>query len=122
MEEAEEAEEVLPGAVMLKDRHGTTLVKCVVFSWVCDLIQVRFPVLLSICVHSMIVSTLWQARIPVQTTMYLCKPSRILRTLSTCTVMILQTTSNLPSLDSRPAQWLPSKSYLNTHPPSITFP
>ncbi|KIM59826.1 hypothetical protein SCLCIDRAFT_125474 [Scleroderma citrinum Foug A] len=39
----EEAEEALPGAVMLKDRHGTTSVKCAVFSWVCDLIQVRFP-------------------------------------------------------------------------------
>jgi len=54
----EEAEEALPGAVMLKDRHGTTSVKCAVFSWVCDLMQVGFPVFLSVCVHSMIASTL----------------------------------------------------------------
>jgi len=102
----EEAEEVLPGGVMLKDHHGTTSVKCAVFSWVCDLMQVHFPVLLSVCMHSMIASTPWQTGKSLQTTMYPCKPSRILRTLSTCTVVILQTASNLPSLDSRPAHWL----------------
>ena len=101
----EEAEEALPGAVMLKDRHGTTSVKCAVFSWVCDLIQVRFPVLLFVCVHSMITSTPWQTRKSVQTTMYPCKPSRT-RTFSTCTTAMLQTASALASLISRPAHQL----------------
>ena len=117
-----EAEEALPGAVMLKDRQGTTSVKCAVFSWVCDLIQVRFPVLLSVCVHSMIASTPWQTRKSVQGTMYPCEPSRTFRTLSTCTVVILQTASNLPSLDSRPAHRLPLQSLIRTPAFNYTLP
>jgi len=98
----EEAEEALPGVVMLMDRHGTTSVKCPVFSWVCDLIQVRFPVLLSVCVHSM------------QTTMYPCEPSRTLRTLNLhCGDIADRIQPALPR-QSTSSSATPSESYPNT--------
>ena len=110
----EEAEEALPGAVMLKDRHGTTSVKCAVFSWVCDLIQVRFPVLLFVCVHSMIASTPWQTMKSVQPTVYPCELSRVSRILSICTAVISQTASDLAPLISRPGHWLLLQSLTRT--------
>ena len=97
LEWMEEAEEALPGAVILKDRHGTTSVKCEVFSWVCDLIQVCFLAFLSVCVHSMITSTPWQTRKSVQPTMYPYESPRASRILSTCTAVISQTASALAS-------------------------
>ena len=72
-------------------------------------------ILLSVCMHSMIASTLWQTRKSVQTIMYPQKPSRASRTLSTCTAVVSQTASTLPPHQPTSSLAIPSKPYPNTH-------